>query len=179
MTVFRRYCGTTSLVLAALACFSSHAAETFVVRDGKPLAEIVISSTPTRMTKLAARELQTYVAKITGARLEITNAPTRTVPVTIYVGRSRFTDALHLNTDDLNYGAFRIASGPDWLALLGPDRDYEPVKPWGRSRAGHELGRVNDEWAAIAGDPFFNPFYVHFRHYYPARMPGHSTSPGR
>jgi len=154
-------------VLVALACFSCHAAETSIVRDGKPLAAIVISSTPARMTKLAARELQTYVAKITGARLEITNAPTRTVPVTIYVGRSRFTDALHLNADDLNYGAFRIASGPDWLALLGPDRDYEPVKPWGRSRAGHELERVNEEWAAIAGDPFFNPFYVHFRHYYP------------
>ena len=156
-----------AFVLVTLASFSSQAADTLIVRGGKPRAEIVVSSTPARMTKLAARELQTYVAKITGARLAITSEPTRTMPVAIYVGRSRFTDALHLDTDGLNDGAFRIASGPDWLALLGPDCDYEPVKPWGRSRARSELQRVNDEFAAIAGGPFFNPFYVHFSHYYP------------
>jgi len=38
--------------------------EAFIVKDGKPLADIVIADNPARMTKLAALELQTYIEKI-------------------------------------------------------------------------------------------------------------------
>jgi hypothetical protein len=42
-----------------------------LVDEGKDYAEIIISESPARSTRLAAAELQTYVAKISGARLPI------------------------------------------------------------------------------------------------------------
>ena len=41
----------------------------------------------------------------------------------IFVGMSRFTEKLGLSTKELKHGAFRMASGKDWLALLGADGD--------------------------------------------------------
>jgi len=51
-------------------------------------AEIIISEAPARSTRLAAAELQTYVAKISGTRLPIRAEPSADVPVQIYVGES-------------------------------------------------------------------------------------------
>ena len=61
-------------VLASASCVHL-CAEPLIVRDGEPRAEIVTSDKPTRMTTLAARELQTYVEKITGAKLAISSRP--------------------------------------------------------------------------------------------------------
>ena len=47
------------------------AEDQFLVDEGKANAEIIISESPARSTRLAAAELQTYVAKISGARLPI------------------------------------------------------------------------------------------------------------
>ena len=47
------------------------AEDQFPVHDGKANAEIIISESPARSTRLAAAELQTYVGKISGARLPI------------------------------------------------------------------------------------------------------------
>ena len=41
--------------------------EKFIVRDGQPRGEIVTAQQPPRMVEFAARELQTYVAKVSGA----------------------------------------------------------------------------------------------------------------
>ena len=45
------------------------AGEAYMVKDGRAQAEIVISEKPARMVKLAATELQAYLAKISGAKL--------------------------------------------------------------------------------------------------------------
>ncbi len=66
-------------VLAALLLASQvtlHAGDTLLIENGQPRAEIVIAEKPARMTKLAAKELQTYLEKISGAKLEILSAPT-------------------------------------------------------------------------------------------------------
>ena len=42
-------------------------AESFLVENGEARAEIIVSETPTRTQRLAARELQTYLKKISGA----------------------------------------------------------------------------------------------------------------
>jgi hypothetical protein len=55
---------------------------------GKAYADIIISESPARSTRLASAELQTYVAKISGARLPIRAEPSDDVPVQIYVGES-------------------------------------------------------------------------------------------
>jgi hypothetical protein len=47
------------------------AEDQFLVDEGKAYAEIIISESPARSTRLAAAELQNCVAKISGARLPI------------------------------------------------------------------------------------------------------------
>lgn len=129
--------------------------EPFLVKDGQPQAEIVIAEQPARMTKLAASELQTYLAKITAAKLPITTAPTDGCPVQIYVGKSVHTDRLKLSTEGLAHGAFRMASGENWLALLGPDKDFVPIEPWLRGR--QDRDKATKEWDKITGDTFAHP----------------------
>jgi len=46
-----------------------HAADTLLIENGQARAEIIIAEKPARMTKLAAKEWQTYLEKISGARL--------------------------------------------------------------------------------------------------------------
>ena len=53
-----------------------HAAP-MIVDEGGAHAEIVVAEKPTRSSKLAARELQAVVGKITGQKLPIVTAPTR------------------------------------------------------------------------------------------------------
>src|SRR5947209_4205581 len=89
-------------VLASLAVAASVdrvMAAPFLVKDGQVQAEIVIADKPPRMTKLAAQELQTYVEKITGARLLITTSPSKDVPVHIYVGKSEHTNRLKIDDE--------------------------------------------------------------------------------
>jgi hypothetical protein len=80
-------------IIAAVCAFSLSIAQVkaedpFLVDEGKANAEIIISESPARSTRFAAAELQTYVAKISGARLPIRVEPSADVPVQIYVGES-------------------------------------------------------------------------------------------
>lgn len=156
------------ILLAALLLMAFHplsAADTLLIAEGKPLAEIVIAEKPARMTKLAARELQTVLAKMSGATLPIVSERSPDKPA-LFVGKSRHTEALGLATNDLDHGAFRMASGPGWIALLGPDRDFVPIEPWGRNRSKSETDRVNAAWDAITGDTFWNAARdLHFRYH--------------
>lgn len=141
------------------------AAVSFLVEDGEPRAAIVVSDQPARMTKLAAKELQNGLLKMSGATLPIVTEP-QEGKIAIFVGKSRHTDALSLSTDGLKHGAFRMASGQDWLALLGPDQDFVPIEPWGRSRSPAETARVNAAWDKITGDTFWNTARdLHFRYH--------------
>ncbi|MCA1809901.1 MAG: DUF4838 domain-containing protein, partial [Lentisphaerae bacterium] len=101
-----------------------------IVKDGQAQAQIVIAPERPRMVSLAALELQDYLEKVSGARLPIVTEPAAGVPVSIYVGQSAHTDKLGINAEGLQYGAFRMVSGPDWLVLLGNDFDYNPPKPY-------------------------------------------------
>lgn len=125
--------------------------ELLITNDGMPSAEIIVAESRPRMATLAALELRDHVQKLSGARLPIVTQATRSDTVRIYVGRSSETDRLGVVTDDLKYGAYRIASGPGWLALVGHDKDFNPTKmPWPMSRK--DADRAVEEWnKAIAG----------------------------
>mgnify|MGYP000990791542 CR=1 FL=1 len=156
-----------AFVSASALCLvlSSFAFALDLVTDGQPRAEILASEKPTRMTRLAARELQTYIAKISGATLPIVTEPSGSVPARIYVGLSPYTQRLGIRIEDLKYGAFRMVSGPDWLALVGPDKDYVPIEPWGRSREPRERERMNRAWDEVTGQTFWNPCHSTFMYY--------------
>ena len=108
------------LTVLWLGWAESVSAATFIVEDGRPRAEIVISGQAVPMTKLAADQLQEFLARMTGAELPIVTAPGDT-PARIYVGRSRYTDEFGIKVDDLDHGAYRMVSGENWLALTGRD----------------------------------------------------------
>ena len=152
-----------SLLLAYLPAL--HAADSFLIENGKASAEIVIAEKPARMTKLAAHELQTYLEKISGAKLDILSTPTAG-KTHIFLGKSTHTEALKLETNGLENGAFRIASGADWLALVGPDEDFVPMEPWGRMRTPTEVARVNAEFDKITGDTFWNSYGALYMRYH-------------
>ena len=95
-----------------------------LVKNRKPCADIVISAKPPRAAKLAAAELQTYIVKISGAKLPIVTAPGTNGSAHIYVGKSEYTDQLKVTDEGLKYGAFRMVSGKDYLVLLGHDKDF-------------------------------------------------------
>ncbi len=142
-----------TLVLALLLIASPElfAADLVLVENGQPRAEIVVEEKRPRMTTLAALELRLFIEKMSGARLPIVTVPTAAVPVKIHVGRSAETDRLGIKMDGLRDGAYRIASGEDWLALIGRDEDFDPSKlPWPLSR--DDIPRARAEWEkAIQG----------------------------
>ena len=82
------------------------AEDQFLVDEGKAYAEIIISESPARSTRLAAAELQTYVAKISGTRLPIRADPSVDVPVQIYVGESPHAAKIGVTAARLEHGAY-------------------------------------------------------------------------
>ena len=104
-------------VAAMLTAFCAlYAAEKpLIVKDGKPNAEIIISGQPTRTQKLAAEELQAGIEKMTGARLDVTNAPGEKYPVKIYVGRSVFICGPHSPLRRLSPGSGSLSMWRDFV----------------------------------------------------------------
>ncbi len=149
--------GILLLMLGSVACLSASSVqgEAYLVKDGKPCADIVISDKPARAVKLAAAELQEYIEKISGAKLAITTTPGTDVPAHIYVGRSAYTDTLKIADEGLKDGAFRMVSGKDYLVLLGHDKDF--VLPPYLSRSAAEKPSALKDWDERTGEHWANP----------------------
>ncbi|QDU28664.1 hypothetical protein ETAA8_37670 [Anatilimnocola aggregata] len=119
-------------VVIAFSCIARlSASDLLLVEDGHARAEIVVAAERPRMTTLAALEMRHFVQKLSGAKLPIVTTPSKTDAIKIYIGRSPATDRLGIADEGLKYGAYRIASGPNWLVLLGHDEDFDHTKmPW-------------------------------------------------
>ena len=70
--VFRFRCFLFVMIFAGFINIGH--SEQFIVEDGKTKAEIVLSAKPTRAAEFGAQELQTYLEKISGARVKIVPA---------------------------------------------------------------------------------------------------------
>lgn len=154
-----------SLVFTCCACLSSFAVDGFIVENGKPLAEIVIAKEAPRSTHLAARELQTYIEKISGAKLAMVTEPSADKPVKLYVGQSPSTEKLGITSEGLEYGAYRIVSGDNWMVFIGDDTDFEPIEPWPRNNADIASGRMQQAWNQITGKQWGYPHSQLHKHY--------------
>lgn len=156
------------LLALGLAMVGFAAEPAFIVEDGEAKAEIVMPENPPDSVQYAALELQTYIEKMTGARLPIipdialakdesahllTRYPPETpsLPIRIYVGQSWHTDQLGITTEGLKWGGYRVKSGKDWLVLMGRDSDFIPQGIWGRTR-NDWLQRGQQEWEEAIGD---------------------------
>ena len=105
-------------------------------------AEIITAEKPVRTAEFAAEELQIYVEKITGARLNIVKVPTEGVPVKIYVGDSEYAGLAGVTSSGLKRDAYRMVSGDSWLAMEGEDTEFEQKEPWARHHT---------QWARLIG----------------------------
>ena len=121
-----------------------------LIEKGKPNGEIIISQNPERSVRLAAADLQTYLEKISGAKLPIRNEPSGKMPYTLFVGDSAHTKALKLSSEGLQYGAFKIASGKDWMAFLGDNTDFVPKEPWAKNNSDRTTGKFQKAWEAAS-----------------------------
>ncbi|MCA1808410.1 MAG: DUF4838 domain-containing protein [Lentisphaerae bacterium] len=132
----------------------------------------MISADPARprMVNLAALELQYYIEKMSGARLPVLSEP-GAAPVKLYVGRSPYTDALGVKGGDLQFGAFKMVSGDQWLVLLGDDFDFTPPEPWNTNNG--NIPQAVEAWDQIVGDrtdtAWGYPFSLMYKHFWNSR----------
>ncbi|MFO0817000.1 MAG: DUF4838 domain-containing protein [Pirellulales bacterium] len=155
--------------MLALLVTCSASAETYLVENGLPRAEIIISDKPARMTRVAAHEFRQQIEKISGARLPIVTQPTGKA-VKVFIGASSHSP---VKTEGLKHGAYRIVSGEDWLALLGDDTDFTPIDPWGKSNS--DIPRAQAEWEKIVGAPYGMPTRGLYKHR--LKLPGETGKP--
>jgi hypothetical protein len=128
-----------------------------LVENGAGRAGIVIPPEPSRMNKLAAEELQTYIQRISGAKLPIATEPATDGGVNIFVGESEFTRKLGITAEGLESDAFVLRTGDNWLALVGDDTDYQPREL--DALTVKDRARVREEWDKLTTPDFFdNPW---------------------
>ena len=144
-----------ALAFALIGVEAAHP-ETWIVRDGQAQADIVIAPKPPRTVRLASWELQNYLRKITGATLPIVNKP-GDAAMHLYVGASEYTDNLGVTNEGLEYGAYRIVSGDDWLVLIGKDTDFQPIEPYTRTRSQRGSESIMAAWDKIASGKWGHP----------------------
>ncbi len=159
----KRTSGMLWAAMLGMFCLPTAFGQSFIIRESKPCAEIIIAEQPPRMVKLAAEDLQTYIEQITGAKLPITTAPGQDVPVQIYVGKSPFTDKLGVTDVGLKYGAFRMVSGDKYLVLLGHDSDFTPMQPYLRNYG--DIPRLMAEWDKVTGEKWGFPLSNLYKQY--------------
>ena len=141
------------LFLMTLMTLSAGALE--LVRDGQPLAEIIISEQADSSVRAAATELRKNIGKISGADLAIVATPGGKIPV--YVGRSAYTDKLGIKVDDINYDGFKIIVTDAYVALLGVDNCRPPI-PRDNIKCGPRSQEVQKSWDERNGKKWVFPF---------------------
>lgn len=137
---------------------STALAQPFLVENGQPQAEIVIAEKPTRMQRAAAHEFRQQIEKISSAKLPIVTQPSGKA-VKVFIGASA---SCPVKAEGLKEGAYRIASGADWLALIGDDADFEPVGPFARNNG--DIPRAQAEWEKIVAAPYGLPAPGLYKH---------------
>jgi hypothetical protein len=149
------------------------AGEPLLVENGVARAEIILSETPTRSQRLAAQEFRDDIEKISGARLPIVNTPSGKMPCKVFIGRSKHTDTLGIPPGGLKYGAYRITTGADWMALIGDDSDFTPIAPYAQNNS--DIKRAQKEWEGLTGSPWGMPNMGLYKHR--IRLPGDTGKP--
>lgn len=155
------------LLLAPLTVL--HAADAFIVEDGEPRAEIVISEAPSRMQRVAAHEFRMQIEKMSGARLPIVTEPSGKA-VKIFIGESPKNV---VKTEGLKFGAYRIVTGEDWMALVGDDSEFTPMEPFAKNNG--DIPRAQAEWEEIVKAPYGMPARGLYKNR--LRLPGDTGKP--
>jgi len=131
MLTFTSKSRIVALVLLATACAAgAPAGELALVRDGKPMARIVVDQGASPTAKFAAKELTTYIKKSTGVELPTVGKLTDDGLVEIVVGPGKIAASLGVDTKGLTRDAFKIKAVGKRIVILGRDDPrIPPLKP--------------------------------------------------
>lgn len=108
---------------------STVGSELVLVKNGRPTATIVTSSSPTKNARKAANELQKYIEKISGAILPLAGDTTPLSGCMVLVGKSRLTGNIPNleipsgRTKNLREEGFVIRTHGNHLVLAGNDAE--------------------------------------------------------
>ena len=121
---------TLVLIIAAIAAMLTARAESMqasnsivLVRDGQPMATIMLAEKPTRSAQFAAAELQYHVEKITGAVLPILTNAAGATGVCVFVGESDATRVMGLKNESFSNQEYLISFRKEGLVLMGRDKE--------------------------------------------------------
>ena len=152
---------TTDNMFCLLAAFISLAvvrtspADVELAKDGQPMADIVVETNAISSVQLAARDLQEHIEKMSGARLEITNAPSDKFKFHVYVGPSEYAEKLGVTTADFKPEEFRIIARDNYVILIGRDEQRKPF-PY------KHFGEGLTNWWKFAGEKYAVPLTIPF-----------------
>ncbi|MAE66829.1 MAG: hypothetical protein CMJ18_21430 [Phycisphaeraceae bacterium] len=106
----------------------SEARRLVLVRDGHPLATIVLGKKPTTSAQLAAFDLQYHLRMMSGATVPIVREGQKTRGALILVGDTDRSGALGYRGEDFAHSEFLVDAAPSRLVLIGRDTgDHEEV----------------------------------------------------
>ncbi len=128
-------CWAVVLAVSALA-FQVHA-DVALVQEGRSEFAIYHAAGAPSSVVEAASELQHYIQRATGARLEITTEPADAM---ISLGENDASRAEGLSAADIPVEGFRIATGAQRIFILGPDTADDARTPGGGTSTGTRNG---------------------------------------
>lgn len=112
-----------TLIIAAFGYFATDAATAFdIVKDGKPVSEIVLAENANSSQKVAAGELKEFFEKISGSKVDIVSKPTGNFQNKIFVGESEFTKDLGFSLKGTEKGGYKLVVSKDYAIIAGRDR---------------------------------------------------------
>ena len=119
----------------------------YLVRDGKPLATVVIPAKAEKRVTTAASWLVAYIAKSTGATLHIQTDADKLQGTIISVGPTRVLAEAGLTTEGLKWDGCRFVVRGNTLFLFG--RDERPKRSFGASGTSKAVVHFLEEYVGI------------------------------
>ena len=116
------------LSITVVICLSFSCPAVELIKDGKPVAEIVIAESAEPSVKTAADELQDKLEKMSGAKLAIVSTVSPDVKNQVYVGESDYTRQLGVKLDDVKYDGFKILAEKNYVVVAGKEIDFLNLK---------------------------------------------------
>ena len=118
-------------------------ADVTLVKDGKPVSEIVLHKDAIPATKLAATDFQKHIKLVSGAELPIVDKPSGTTA--IYIGDSEYARKLGVNLEDIRNSGYKVVAKDNYVILAGKDIQ-------------HKAFSMNlEQWRQFAGEKYALP----------------------
>ncbi len=152
------------ILLSVLGVFALACAGTAVdlVKDGKPVAEIVIAESAEPSVRTAANELQRNLEKMSGAKLAIVTKVSPDVKNQVYVGESDYTRKLGVKLDDVKYDGFKIVADKNHVIIAG--KEFPNAKNHFAKFKGYENSTNRQKaWEEFTGQKYRFPPIIDYR----------------